>query len=50
MLVAAVDASTCVIEVGSDSPELLAHHLGLLEADFEVQDAPELTARGRCTR
>jgi predicted DNA-binding transcriptional regulator YafY len=44
VLVEAVDASTCVIEVGSDSPELLAHHLGLLEADFEVRDAPELIA------
>jgi hypothetical protein len=32
----------CLFEPGSDSPELLAHYLGFLEADFEVVDAPEL--------
>lgn len=37
----------CVFRPGSDSPRMLAHHLGLLDADFEVVDAPELAARYR---
>jgi predicted DNA-binding transcriptional regulator YafY len=32
----------CAIEPGSDHPELLALYLGLLDADFEIVDAPEL--------
>jgi predicted DNA-binding transcriptional regulator YafY len=39
-----VDADTCVIEVGSDAPHQLALYLGLLDADFEVLDNPELAA------
>ncbi|ACU77457.1 Helix-turn-helix type 11 domain protein [Catenulispora acidiphila DSM 44928] len=31
-------------EPGSDNPERLALYLGMLEADFEVTDAPELAA------
>lgn len=34
--------ASCVIEVGSDSAEMLAVHLGMLGADFEVTDPPEL--------
>lgn len=37
-----VDENICVIEVGSDDPHQLALWLGLLDADFEVLDAPEL--------
>ena len=32
----------CVAEVGSDNAPMLTLHLGLLEVDFEVLDAPEL--------
>ena len=32
----------CAFEPGSDHPEMLALYLGLLGADFEVSDAPEL--------
>lgn len=32
----------CVAEVGSDTPQMLALYLGLLEVDFEVIDGPEL--------
>jgi predicted DNA-binding transcriptional regulator YafY len=40
-----VDERTCRIDVGSDNPHALALHLGLLDADFEVDRAaaPELT-------
>jgi hypothetical protein len=37
-----VDEDTCVVEMGSDDPHQLALWLGLLDADFEVLDAPEL--------
>jgi predicted DNA-binding transcriptional regulator YafY len=32
----------CAFEPGSDHPEMLALYLGLLDADFEVTDSPEL--------
>ncbi|GAB2566652.1 helix-turn-helix transcriptional regulator [Kribbella endophytica] len=34
--------TTCVLSVGSDTPYMLALHLGLLNADFEVTGPPEL--------
>ncbi len=34
----------CAFEPGSDHPEMLALYLGLLDADFEITDAPELAA------
>ena len=38
----------CAFEPGSDDPERLALYLGMLDADFEVVDSPELvTAVGR---
>jgi predicted DNA-binding transcriptional regulator YafY len=37
-----IDDNTCIVELGSDAPHQLALWLGLLDADFEVQDAPEL--------
>ncbi len=40
--VEAVDRDRCVFEPGSDHPEMLALYLGLLGADFEVLDSPEL--------
>jgi hypothetical protein len=40
--VEAVDEHTCVVDVGSDTPQLLAVYLGMLDADFEVTDPPEL--------
>jgi predicted DNA-binding transcriptional regulator YafY len=36
------DGGSCLVEVGSDTPELLAAYLGMLGADFEVTDPPEL--------
>jgi hypothetical protein len=32
----------CAFEPGSDHPEMLALYLGMLDADFEIADAPEL--------
>ncbi|RDI54333.1 helix-turn-helix transcriptional regulator [Nocardia mexicana] len=32
----------CAFEPGSDNPQLLALYLGMLDADFEVVDSPEL--------
>ncbi|WP_406052988.1 helix-turn-helix transcriptional regulator [Kribbella sp. NBC_00889] len=37
-----VDDNRCIVELGSDDPHQLALWLGLLDADFEVLDAPEL--------
>lgn len=39
----------CVIQVGSDTPHMLTLYLGLLDADFEVLDAPELATHLRAT-
>ncbi|WP_053731606.1 YafY family protein [Nocardia sp. NRRL S-836] len=41
-LVEAVDAGTCRMTAGSDTPQALAVCLGVLDADFEVQGPPEL--------
>ncbi|GAA4583158.1 YafY family protein [Planotetraspora phitsanulokensis] len=40
--VEAVDDQTCVITAGSDTPHMLALYLGMLDADFEVTEPPEL--------
>lgn len=40
--VEAVDERTCFVDVGSDSASMLAVWLGMLDADFEVDDCPEL--------
>jgi predicted DNA-binding transcriptional regulator YafY len=40
--VEARDAGSCVLDTGSDSLESFAVHLGMLGADFEVVDPPEL--------
>jgi len=45
-----VDEHTCRVDVGSDSPLLLAVHLGMLDVDFEIEDAdrhPELVGQLR---
>ncbi len=34
----------CAFQPGSDDPMALALHLGMLDADFEIVDAPELAA------
>jgi predicted DNA-binding transcriptional regulator YafY len=47
VVVEAVDQHTCFVDVGSDSPEMLALYLGMLDADFEVGDSPELVERLR---
>jgi len=38
-----VDADSCLAQVGSDDPRMLALWLGALDADFEVDGSPELT-------
>jgi predicted DNA-binding transcriptional regulator YafY len=45
VVVEAVDERSCYVDVGSDSPGMLALYLGMLDADFEVGDAPELAAQ-----
>ncbi|MGH3683024.1 MAG: WYL domain-containing protein, partial [Natronosporangium sp.] len=49
VLVEPVDAHTCRVEVGSDTPDLLAAYLGMLGADFTVdtEASPELAERVR---
>jgi predicted DNA-binding transcriptional regulator YafY len=37
-----VDDRSCVLHGGSDTPQMLAVYLGMLDLDFEVNDAPEL--------
>jgi predicted DNA-binding transcriptional regulator YafY len=37
----------CTFEPGSDHPQMLALYLGLLDADFEIVDSPELADRLR---
>ncbi|WP_440069375.1 helix-turn-helix transcriptional regulator [Streptosporangium sp. OZ121] len=37
----------CVAEVGSDTPQMLAGYLGMLDADFEVTEPPELVSQIR---
>jgi hypothetical protein len=32
----------CGFEPGSDNPEMLALYIGMLDADFEVVDSPQL--------
>ncbi|ANZ43323.1 DNA-binding transcriptional regulator [Lentzea guizhouensis] len=41
-LVEAVDERTCRMTAGSDTPQMLAVYLGMLDADFEVHGPPEL--------
>jgi predicted DNA-binding transcriptional regulator YafY len=38
----ALDDDRCVFEPGSDHPQMLALYLGMLDADFDVIDSPEL--------
>lgn len=42
-----IDAHTCSAQMGADSVEMLAVWLGMLGADFQVEDASELTAHLR---
>jgi predicted DNA-binding transcriptional regulator YafY len=42
VVVEAIDDETCVVNVGSDSPHELALWVGMIDEDFEVDDAPEL--------
>jgi len=43
-MVEAVDEHTCAYEAGAETVEVLAHYIGLLGADVEVDGPPELTA------
>ena len=42
VVVEAVDERSCVVDAGSDTPHMLALYLGMLDADFEVRQPPEL--------
>ena len=37
-----LDDDRCTFDPGSDHPQMLALYLGMLDADFEVVDSPEL--------
>jgi predicted DNA-binding transcriptional regulator YafY len=37
-----VDEHTCIATTGADDPYMLALHLGMLDVDFDIIDAPEL--------
>jgi predicted DNA-binding transcriptional regulator YafY len=47
VVVEAVDEHSCIVNVGSDTPQMLAAYLGMLDADFEVGEPPELVERLR---
>ncbi|HEX8133791.1 MAG TPA: YafY family protein [Actinomycetes bacterium] len=47
VLVEAVDDHSCIVSAGSDTPHMLAVYLGMLDADFEVEEPPELVERLR---
>jgi len=47
VLVEAVDEHTCIVNVGSDTPQMLAVYLGMLDVDFEVGEPPELVRQLR---
>jgi predicted DNA-binding transcriptional regulator YafY len=42
--IVAIDEYTCRLQTGSDHPEMLAAWLGMLGADFDIADAPELAS------
>jgi predicted DNA-binding transcriptional regulator YafY len=42
VVVEAVDDHTCRVHAGADTPHLLAAHIAMLDADFEVTEPPEL--------
>lgn len=42
MAVQSLGEDRCAFEPGSDHPEMLALYLGMLNADFEIVDSPEL--------
>jgi len=42
VVVEPIDDHTCAAHVGSDTPQQLALWLGMLDADFTIDDAPEL--------
>jgi predicted DNA-binding transcriptional regulator YafY len=37
-----INEHTCAVDVGSDTPHMLAVYLGMMDADFEVGEPPEL--------
>ncbi|MEU8077952.1 YafY family protein [Catellatospora citrea] len=39
-----IDEQTCAVTTGADTADAMAMWIGLLDADFTVQDAPELSA------
>ena len=43
----AVDERTCIANVGSDTPEMLAAYLGMLGVDFDADEPPELVEQLR---
>ena len=42
VVVEAIDERSCYVNVGSDSPRMLAFWLAMIDADFEAGDHPEL--------
>jgi hypothetical protein len=46
-VIEAIDARSCDVNVGSDSPRILAFWLAMIDADFEAADHPELASELR---
>ena len=44
VVVEALDAQRCVVHAGADTPYQLALHLLMFDADFTVEEPPELIA------
>lgn len=44
VVVEPVDDNTCIVHAYAPSPEMLAFRLGMLDADFQVTEPPELVA------
>jgi predicted DNA-binding transcriptional regulator YafY len=42
VVVEAIDDRTCLVHAGADTPHLLAAHIAMLDADFQVSGPPEL--------
>jgi predicted DNA-binding transcriptional regulator YafY len=47
VVVEAIDPRSCFVNVGSDSPRMLAFWLAMIDADFEAADYPELASELR---
>jgi hypothetical protein len=47
VIVEAIDKRSCFVNVGSDTPRMLAFWLAMIDADFDAGDHPELAGELR---